>query len=44
MYRAIEASMTRDEFLGYLKGNLIKYTWRYRDKGGVQDLQKPTGI
>jgi len=32
--------MTRDEFLGYLKGNLIKYTWRYRDKGGVQDLQK----
>ena len=37
---AIEASMTRDEFLGYLKGNLIKYTWRYRDKGGVQDLQK----
>ena len=37
---AIEASMTPEEFQGYCKGNLIKYTWRYRDKGGTQDLQK----
>ncbi len=37
---AIEASMSAEEFQGYCKGNLIKYTWRYRDKGGVQDLQK----
>jgi len=37
---AIEASMTPEEFQGYCKGNLIKYSWRYRDKGGTQDLQK----
>ena len=37
---AIEASMSAEEFQGYCKGNLIKYTWRYRDKGGVQDLRK----
>ena len=37
---AIEASMSAEEFQGYCKGNLIKYVWRYRNKGGVQDLQK----
>ncbi len=37
---AIEASMSAEEFQGYLRGNLIKYTWRYRDKGGLQDLHK----
>ncbi|MBO5629439.1 MAG: DUF3310 domain-containing protein [Aeriscardovia sp.] len=38
---AIEASMTRDEFLGYLKGNVMKYLWRYRNKGNeTQDLHK----
>lgn len=40
--QAIEASMTPTEFQGYLKGNVIKYTWRYRYKGGVEDLQKAT--
>lgn len=38
---AIRASMTAEEFAGYLKGNSIKYLWRYRDKGNeVQDLEK----
>lgn len=38
---AIKASMSKDEFLGYLKGNVIKYLWRYRLKGkSVEDLQK----
>ena len=37
---AIQASMTPEEFQGYLKGNCQKYLWRYRDKGGVQDLHK----
>ena len=37
---AIKASMSKLEYEGFLKGNLIKYTWRYRDKGGVQDLCK----
>ena len=38
---AIRASMTRDEFLGYLKGNIMKYLWRYRLKGReAEDLRK----
>ena len=38
---AIQASMTITEFWGYLKGNSIKYLWRYRYKGHmVQDLEK----
>lgn len=29
------------EFLGYLKGNILKYLWRYEGKGApVQDLKK----
>ena len=37
---AIEASMSSEEFIGYLRGNIQKYVWRYRNKGGVQDLRK----
>lgn len=37
---AIEASMTEEAFCGFLKGNVMKYLWRYRDKGGLQDLRK----
>lgn len=37
---AIEASMSREEFQGYLKGNIQKYVWRYRYKNGRQDLEK----
>lgn len=38
---AIEASMTPEEFAGYLKGTVIKYMWRYRQKWDpVQDLEK----
>ncbi len=37
---AIKASMTPEEFRGYLKGNIMKYLWRYQDKGGLEDLQK----
>lgn len=38
---AIKASMTPLEFKGYLKGNALKYLWRYayKDKP-VQDLAK----
>lgn len=39
--RAIEASMTEEEFKGYLKGNALKYIWRYRYKSKPeQDLKK----
>lgn len=38
---AIEASMSPEEFKGYLKGSTLKYLWRYRYKGNpVQDLSK----
>lgn len=38
---AIEASMSEEEFRGYLKGNALKYMWRYRYKGKPkQDLEK----
>ena len=38
---AIEESMTPEAFKGYLKGNAIKYLWRYeRKSNAVQDLQK----
>lgn len=37
---AIKASMTPAEFQGYCKGNTLKYIWRWREKGGVEDLEK----
>jgi len=38
---AIKASMSHEEFEGYLKGNAMKYLWRYRHKGKPeQDLRK----
>jgi hypothetical protein len=37
---AIKASMTQSAFLGYCKGNVQKYMWRYEHKGGIESLQK----
>jgi hypothetical protein len=38
---AIEASLTNEAFCGYLKGNVLKYLWRYESKcNSLQDLQK----
>lgn len=37
---AIRASMTLDQFRGFLKGNIIKYTWRFENKGGEVDIEK----
>lgn len=38
---AIRASMSKDAFAGYCKGNLMKYVWRYEHKGKrVEDLKK----
>lgn len=38
---AIKESMSSAEFRGYLKGNCLKYLWRYAYKGKpVEDLQK----
>lgn len=32
--------LSPEEFYGYLKGCVIKYVLREKDKGGVEDLQK----
>lgn len=39
---AIEAALTPEEFRGYIKGNVLKYVWREKHKGGDQDLAKAT--
>jgi len=38
--QAIEASMTPEAFRGYLKGNVIKYVFRYEQKGWIESLEK----
>lgn len=39
--KAIKASMSPEEYKGYLKGNALKYIWRYQLKGHpAEDLAK----
>ena len=38
--QAIESALSPEEFRGYCKGNVIKYTWREQYKGKDQDLSK----
>lgn len=37
---AIEAQLTKEEYRGYLKGNVAKYLWREKQKGGIESLEK----
>lgn len=38
---AIEATLTPEEFRGYLRGQVIKYVWRCNYKGKrLEDLEK----
>lgn len=37
---AIKAQMSEEEYRGYLRGNVVKYLWRYQQKGGKQSLEK----
>jgi hypothetical protein len=37
---AIESMLSVEEFIGYLRGNSLKYRWRFRYKNGLQDLEK----
>ena len=37
---SIEAMLTREEFIGYLRGNSHKYRWRFTYKNGIEDLKK----
>lgn len=34
---AIEAALSREEFIGFLKGQVLKYTWRQGKKGPAQE-------
>lgn len=36
----MEACMSEEQFIGYLRGNVIKYVSRYDKKGGLQDIDK----
>ena len=36
----IEDSLTTEEYVGFLQGNIKKYTHRWRWKGGLEDLKK----
>ena len=37
---AMEAMLSPEEFIGYLRGNSFKYRWRFRYKNGIEDLRK----
>lgn len=36
----IKAKLTLKEFEGHCRANVLKYLFRYPDKGGVKDLDK----
>lgn len=33
-------NFTKEEYVGFLKGNILKYLLRFESKGGVDDLLK----
>ena len=37
---AMEAWMSKEQFIGFLRGNALKYIARCDDKGGVEDARK----
>ena len=39
-WTAMESWMTPEQFEGYLRGNVIKYIARYKDKNGIEDVYK----
>ena len=39
-WEAMESCMSVEEFVGYLRGNVVKYVMRCSSKGGIQDLKK----
>tara|TARA_R110000744_G_scaffold110895_2_gene209030 strand:- start:1101 stop:1343 length:243 start_codon:yes stop_codon:yes gene_type:complete len=36
----IEDFLSREEYIGYLRGNIAKYLHRWRYKNGLEDLKK----
>jgi hypothetical protein len=39
-WEAMEAWMSPEQFEGFLRGNVLKYIARYKDKDGLKDVQK----
>ena len=39
-YDALKSMLSKEELIGYLRGNSFKYRWRFRQKNGKQDLEK----
>lgn len=37
---AIKAALTPEEYRGFCKGNVMKYVWREKYKGGDEDMKK----
>ena len=37
---AIRAQLGDDGYISYCQGNVVKYLWRWKRKGGLQDLKK----
>jgi len=37
---AIQAQLSPEAYQGYLHGNIAKYLWRWKHKGGTQSLEK----
>lgn len=37
---AIRSALGDDGFASYCQGNAMKYLWRHRRKGGIEDLKK----
>lgn len=33
-------TFTREEYVGFAKGNVLKYVMRYKEKNGLEDLKK----
>jgi hypothetical protein len=38
--KVLRAWLTPEEYVGFLKGNALKYLSRHRQKGGLEDLKK----
>lgn len=36
----MQKNFSHDEFIGFCKGNVLKYLLRYKDKNGLEDLEK----
>lgn len=39
-FEVLKRIMSPEELEGFCKGNIIKYLWREKDKGGTDDLLK----